>query len=491
MEQASRARFPAWPESTDKQRGPLFAGRARYRKLAILLDDEVLPQVAVGVWGKESLLAGLLSLELIDCFRYSDDGPPSHAARETDQYMGTYVPGWAVLGEDDGTGSRGVRTARSGLINDTAIVGNLTSYAAADTTTAAYPDLPRGDAANQRQRDATALLVADAIGADLFITTRPYLYEKHWGVASGVTLVDVDDALATVGLYLRAQGKYVTWRGADGRGTSTMNQGLFYWVGTRELLPAAWRWFAACLQHSHAGGDERLVFVAQSVLQRTQRAIQVRGAMHVALNKPSDNDTAEEGLAAMDVMLLLLMGAVDASASVAHTTLALASDPHLVGWQRKKWLKEVSRHSQDLANLFTPAGEHVHALTILRLLRNAIHGEALQPLAVGVGRPRERTLVTLPHADTARIAAAIDALGDNTQWGVESIIPGRLHFDPGLLVEQLIPRVLALLNGVMKATPVEQLGHVSLDVTDSLPPHDRFDTLGEMNRQSIRWELGL
>ena len=76
--------------------------------------------------------------------------------------------------------------------------------------------------------------------------------------------------------------------------------------------------------------------------------------------------------------------------------------------------------------------------------------------------------------------------------GIESLILGRLHFEPDHLTEQLLPGVLAMLNRVMDATPVEQLSHVSLNARDSQPPlHPRDDTFGEMNRESIRWQLGM
>jgi hypothetical protein len=49
-----------------------------------------------------------------------------------------------------------------------------------------------------------------------------------------------------------------------------------------------------------------------------------------------------------------------------------------------------------------------------------------------------------------------------------------------------------MLDGIMDETPVERLAHVSLAAGDSLPPIDgRADTFGELNRHSIRWQLGL
>jgi hypothetical protein len=320
----------------------LFAGRSRYRTLVVLLDDALLPDSEIQTWGKNFLLAGLLSLKTIGCFRYADDGPPSNVERSFDEFMGECVQGWAVLGADDGSGHRGVRVATRDRISDSGIVGNLPVVAAADTTVGAYSDLSDAQAAERRRRDALALLVADAIGADLFITERAYLHEKRWGIARGVTVVDPDSALAIVGLYLRSQDTYVTSRDPSGRGTHTMNRGRFFWVGTRELLPAAWRWFTGCLQHSRGGGEERLVFLAQSVLQRVERALQVRDEVHVSLNRPQNNDTADEALASMDVMLLLLMGAVDATARVAHSALRITTDIHQSGWQRKAWMKDVA-----------------------------------------------------------------------------------------------------------------------------------------------------
>lgn len=335
-------------------------------------------------------------------------------------------------------------------------------------------------------------MVANAIGADIFITNRPYLHAMSWKLADGVTFLDIDEALPTLGLYLRAHQMYVTSRSPDRRGTSTMNRGLFFWVGTREQLPSAWRWFAACVQHSTGGVGDNLLYLGQSVLQRVERALQVRDEVHVGLNKPQNNDTADEALSSMDVVLLLLMGAVDATARVAHQVLGLSSQPYLAAWQRNAWITEVTAATPSLGALFQPGTNELHAHTILRLLRNSIHGEALQALGVGSGRQRERTLVSLPASEEPALRAAFNALGGLSNWGVEELIPGRLHFDPGVLLEQLFPRVLAMLNAIMDETPVESLAHVALRPEDSAPPTGPHSgAFMEVNRQSIRWQLGL
>lgn len=458
-----------------------------------MLDADVLAALDLSTWSKEWLLAGLLTLDVVDCIRYADGGPPDDVPRKDDDLMGQSVPGWAILGpEERSTGVRSVRTADGNQVSDHAVMGNAAEVAADDRRTDAYLDRDPAAAADQRRADALAAMVANSIGADIFITDRPYLHRMSWNVADGVTYLDVDRALAVLGLYLRSQQTYVTSRNPQRGGSHTMNRGLFFWVGTRELLPSAWRWFAACVQHSTGSGSDSLIYLGQSVLQRVQRALQVRDDVHVGLNKPQNNDSADEALSSLDVVLLLLMGAVDATARVAHAVLGLTSRQYRAGWQYPDWLAEVATVTPPLSALVQAGTDEQHVLTILRLLRNAIHGEVLQPLGVGRGRQRDRTLVSLPAAQQAELLASFAALGGTADWGVEQLLPGRIHADPGVLLEQLLPRVLLLLNKIMDATPVEQLSHVSLQASDCQPPTG--PTPGpfvELNRQSIRWQLGL
>ena len=108
--QNSRAMHPTWPPFNEREATPLYVGRQQYRKLVVLLDADVLPESDLAVWGKAYLLAGLLTLDVVQCLRYADDGPPEGALRHSSQYMGEVVPGWAVLSPDDGSGHRSART---------------------------------------------------------------------------------------------------------------------------------------------------------------------------------------------------------------------------------------------------------------------------------------------------------------------------------------------------------------------------------------------
>ena len=195
------------------------------------------------------------------------------------EYLGRSVTGWAVLEAGDGLG----RTRRAGgrkrhdhRQRDLQRPGRRRCRRHHDHGKHRPPRGPKLQTNAATMHSPCSF--ADAVSADLFITRRPYLHEKRWGVAGGVTLVGIDDVLAIVGLYARAQDRYVTSRDPTGRSARTMNRGLFYWVGTRELLPAAWQWSA--LSSAFARRRRRAsVFVAQSVLQRVQRALQMRDEM--------------------------------------------------------------------------------------------------------------------------------------------------------------------------------------------------------------------
>jgi hypothetical protein len=58
-----------------------------------------------------------------------------------------------------------------------------------------------------------------------------------------------------------------------------------------------------------------------------------------------------------------------------------------------------------------------NTLTILRLLRNSIHGAALQGVAFKENKGVQESLVGLPPADEVEVVAAMDALGGRAAWG--------------------------------------------------------------------------
>jgi hypothetical protein len=403
--------------------------------------------------------------------------------------------GWAELQAPDGGDVRGLVYAPSSGLRYTGIWGDRTEFARRDTRTSAHADLAPDQAAQRRERDALALGAAEAVHADLFITERPYLFATRLPV-QGLTVCKPPEALALVGLYLRSQQEFVIWRGTDGFGSLNMNEGLYYWVGTRELLPAAWRWFAAWARQSHATSDRTLLELGESLLRRVQRALAARDRFHRAFNLPQNNDTASAVLSEVDSILVSLMGTVDASARVAHHVLGIAGNPQDAGWQHdRQWLPRVATAEPALAAIFDVGTAHTHALTVLRFMRNTVHGQMIRSIALHQPGRSIETAVILPASHERAILSAMDALGGRGSWGA-SAGPYRWLADPGVFIEQLLPRVLTMLNEAMDKTPVEWLSQVNLTQADCQPPvpnpsNGGMDAFGERSRLSIRWQLGL
>jgi hypothetical protein len=494
----SKSEWPKWPQPGQRLTGALFEARPSLRRLVVLADSELLALPNDASLNQTVLLTGLLTHPYVELLRYRDEGPPPDAPRR--EYgppvaRQSAAEGWAELLAPDGSDVRSLIYAASSGVTHAGIWGNRTDVARRDAYSSVYAELTPDKASEQRERDALALGVAESAHADLFITERPYLLARRLP-AQRVTVCRLHEALALVGLYLRSQQAFIIWRGTDGVGSFNMNEGLYYWVGTRELLPTAWRWFTACVHQSNAIGDGTFLELGQSLLQRVQRALEARDRFHRAFNLPQNNDTASAVLSELDSILVSLMGAVDASARVAHLVLGITGPPSNAGWQHdRQWLPRVAASESTLAALFDAGTVHNHALSVLRLMRNTVHGQMIRSTALQQPGRMLETAIMLPSDNEAAILSSMDTLGGRGSWGA-STGPNRWLVDPGVFIEQLLPRIIAMLNEVMANTPVERLSHAQLTPVDGQPPAPDpavggMDTFGERSRLSIRWQLGL
>lgn len=446
----------------------------------------------------ENLLAGLLTSEDILLWRYSDDGPPPGTPQLMSASGQRVAAGWAVA-KPAPPGSPATHTltwAAGQQAFHADLVGEPVLAASTDSRTRAYETLDPDQAASRRITDAVAACAARQIRADIYVTNREYLHRLTRPIGRGVTFCTPREALVLVGLYLRTQGKFLIWKDQGGGTAYSFDKGLYYWVGARELLPAGWRWYAACVAHSagqdHSAGADDLTYLGGVVFQRITRVLQARDDLLRAMNCRQDNNVAEDALTALDICLVFLMGALDAAARVAHRVLGLRPDHlHRAGWQRSDWLGHVEEKEPSLAAVVTAGTAAADIMTILSKLRNTVHEAGLPALAIGFPGRRDGTLVGLPRADTNRILAAADRRGGRDSWGLQELLPGRLHADPGVLLDRLLPLVIELLNELMTATPVEQLSGVSLKPEDQVPPRGTGEAFGERERHSIRWQLGL
>jgi hypothetical protein len=383
-----------WPDSTQgvgfDRDIALYADRTRLRKLRVVVDLAVLDSLDTSTLGPGLILTGLLKHSYLSLYRYDEDATPSGkaTARWYEDWAEMYGEGWVTV---SGDGPMGLAAAHGkvGSVCESVLYDEPLSYAQLDTSTSAYSEMSLEAAGERRAADALAAQVAAVLVADIFITDRPYLYEVGHDYAPGVTLMGPGDAIPFIALYLRAQGDYLIYGLPDGQVTSKMNRGLYYRVGSYELLPSVWRWGSACDASSRASGDDTLSYLAQSALQRIQRALEARDDLHRVMNQPPKNDTTNAALSHLDVVLILLMGAIDTTARVAHTALTIPGKIRRAGWQNSDWLKQVATSRPQLAAIVAVGTPGKYTLEILRLLRNSIHGEALRPLLVSDGGTRD------------------------------------------------------------------------------------------------------
>jgi hypothetical protein len=287
-------------------------------------------------------------------------------------------------------------------------------------------------------------------------------------------------------VYICEQEVSTLLRRGPGDAALTYDRGLFFWVAAHELLPSGWQWQRALAVHGAQQGSAELSALGRAVMYRTTRVLQARDHLQRLANQPQDNNVAEDSLAALDTCLIYLVGALDAVARGADSLLGLGSGYIGVGWQHDRWLAKVRSVNHGLADVTKKGAGARDLLTILLRLRNSIHGAGLSALAVRRGSRAEQTAVQLPAADAATIVASIARLGGVQPWGVTQAGAGRLLIDPASFVEQLLPRVLVLLNELMARSPVASLAPLFVETSTV-----EDDTFSEPFRLSIRWQLGL
>lgn len=482
----------AWPDDPDPHttdESP-FAPRAPLRKLRVMIDGDLyrVPADLLTVTPEE-VLTGLLMHEHVTCFRYADNGPPPGTTRYELTDGGRAYEGWVTVDPPDGRPeSRGiVFCADRRPVRGTAYMDRRRH---AREEAVAYTDLPPAVAADRRAADALALQVALGMDADVFVTERPYLYLAR-GRSSRTKVLRATEALAIVGLYLRAQGVYSVIR--DREAHFPMRRGGYFAVGAMELMPAVWRWSAACHQETVATGDARPAELAGALVGRVARTLETRDELHRVINRAKTTDTRAAVLSALDDVLLLLSAAVEVSARVAHLVLDLGDRHlHLAGWQRPGWVKKVREKDKNLATLVAERSPGRVLLTGLAALRDSIHATELEGLLGAGDGERSSVLFTLPASRTAEVTALLTHFGSAAAWGVHEVHEGERYADPGVFVDQLVSRTIGFLNVVMARTPVERLPHVHGPLPDS--PESAGHVLNrysETSRRSIRWQLGL
>src|SRR5262249_53480185 len=144
---------------------------------------------------------------------------------------------------------------------------------------------------------------------------------------------------------------------------------------------------------------------------------------------------------------------------------------HQAGWQKDRWRGELEATAPDLACLFAPGTSGAELFKIIRLLRNTVHGDGLQPIGTHAGGRPRRTLVALPEDDAEGLYRSFSSLGRADEWGLVRAGGNRIHIEPRQLVERILPAAFELLNDSLRLTPVHKLSGARANPTNG-PPSD-------------------
>ena len=334
---------------------------------------------------------------------------------------------------------------------------------------AAYRELTLAAACSQRRIDA-------------LVTTSAFLLGRSQGVRGNP--MPPAAAVASLGLFLRLRGDFHISRHL------TLDRGMFYGLAAWELVPEAWRCVSACRAAGQAVGRDSFWILARAVVERMERALRARDRLHEQFQVPQNNDTADEALFYLDMLLIQLGGAFDALARVAHLGFGLSGTHRYASWRRPSWLVRLGRQAPALAALMAEETEERDALELVALLRNSVHGEPFTPVA------RQRAgqihkFIQLPQDDTPPFLAAVSRRGGEAAWGIHPVAAttGKILLEADTYVEALLPTVARSLNALMKAIEVERFPGVRPGW--ATPPWPTTDAEEPEIRAAVRQLAGL
>jgi hypothetical protein len=265
---------------------------------------------------------------------------------------------------------------------------------------------------------------------------------------------------------------------------------MYFWVLARSLLGAAWRWFSACVG-PWIPEDDDLAYLAQSAIQRFDRALRARDSILLQAQTGRGADAGDEAIYFLDVALLMMSGAFDAVARVAHRAYQLGSPEYLAGWRRPRWREELLAAESAFEPQLDAGTATADTTQILGVLRNTIHGAGLQGLGYQSGsRSSFEHLARLPAQHAQELLAAMDRRGGRESFGIRAVDTNVFALRPDSFIERFVPLCTDALNELMEATDVTRLPGVSdASLMHGPPESDELFSHGVID--SVRLLAGL
>ena len=262
------------------------------------------------------------------------------------------------------------------------------------------------------------------------------------------------------------------------------DRGMFYWVLARHRLPAMWRYFSACVYAEKTRGDD-ILDLGAGVLIRAIRGLQARDAIGEWFYAEPGRRDDDQMLYDFEYLTLALAGALDAQARVAHRACGLSWSERSTSFSNDRFLRALATEMPALHAVVT--AQHFRDLgTLLRELRNTVHGAALRALTTRRGLSEE-SHIQVPEPMASRLWDAASRQGGPDGWGVvmehhRVQVNGNpqvqeydeLRLGPFTYASRLVTACLSTIDDVARATNVERLlpAHSAYRLSEGPPEGD-------------------
>lgn len=331
-------------------------------------------------------------------------------------------------------------------------------------------------------RDTLVCRAHVRLDRDLLITESRCIFDgRERNIVRPANPRRILEALRIIGLLLRVRERYVY--GVPKRRSlapGEFGRDLFYWVLTRQRTPNMWKYHSACVAAESVRGDDTPA-LGGSVLTRCKRAIQARDRVAESFYAPQGGHTRDELMYHFDYLTLLLVGALDAQARVAHRAYGISGHERDAHLRRRSFRDKVARAGAGgLCALLSEARSEA-LLAFLHGVRNTIHGAGLRSHTYApVGSEWARIEVEDPGLATALWSTA-SALGGPEEWGLakerhrrgaEGPIVERFFLEPHTCAEVLVRECLALVDKIAAVTDVDRLVGGQARPLREQPPED-------------------
>lgn len=324
-----------------------------------------------------------------------------------------------------------------------------------------------------------------ALDRDLLVTESPWIHHHRWRQVSRTSNPRrLADALKIVGLLLHSREKYVfRTEKASTFGLNKFSRSLYYWILMRHRLPSLWRYCHACYEFRERRTNDVSPLTA-SILLRCQHALEARDYIGEVFYSPYSDASRDHTAYHFDYLTLLLVGALDAQARIAHRVYRISGSDRVnfrggtnSGFLRR--LKEAG--ANPLWELLT-IKRTTALLTLLHEIRNTIHSASLiSDGYMTTGKGPGWIEVQEGELCSEMWSAASDLDGPEA-WGLkknryrlgsDGPLLEPLNLVPYPFSVRLVTECLSLVNRIAEATEVERLYEGrAVPPLDDKPPTD-------------------